>query len=87
MSYDASLTQQILRRVKSKQVPGAPCARFDTSTSIGGHDPETVLRRVVCLREDGLLRAIDVKTGANDQPVEVSVRGLTFEGEQLLRTS
>lgn len=87
MPRDAGLTRRILRHVKNERDPGAPCVRFDTSTRIGDHDPETVLHHVYQLREEGLLEVIEIETDARERPVEISVRGITAEGEDLLEAS
>lgn len=58
--------------------------RFDASTCLGDHDPETVLRRVRKLRAKGFLTAIDVEMDPQDEVQAVIVRGLTWKGERFL---
>lgn len=73
MSCEASLTRRILGYINNKCEPGMSCVRFDTATRLGDYDPETVPRHVSRLREDGLLRVIEVKTGAHEQPAEITI--------------
>lgn len=87
MPRDTGLTHQILRHIRNERDPGAPCVQFDTSTRIGDHDPEIVLRHVSRLREEGLLEVIEVEVDARERPVEISVRGITAKGEDLLEAS
>lgn len=84
---DTPLTRRILSHIRSACNPGAPCAHFDTATGMDDCDPDTLLRHVRRLRDEGLLQIIDVEAGRDGTIRTLHVRGLTPEGEQVLDSS
>lgn len=78
------LRRHILEYIKGETDPECLPVRFGPATQIGSYDPDRVLYQVRQMREEGYLEVMDVEMSPEGELIEVTVRGLTSKGEDLL---